>query len=195
MSDIDQVGRSVVRIPVAGPAPNNVLVYVRAQFPPGSRPLTGRIVREQLLTVTLYQIAGFDQSLAHEYARTTKISVTGWLNLVRSLGPQEITFAIDEVWGGLTPDGHVEITANIASQATDFQTVHDYGLSAYILTREPEYDYSKPPIEWSSAKVKAASDPSLSYKAGIGVHPPGRDDALVMASPFTDPKAIRHRDS
>ena len=182
MSDLNEFARSVVRIPVAGPAPNNTLVYVRAQFPSTTRGITGRIIREQLFTVTLYQIVGFDQSRAHEYMNNTRISVTGWLNLARTVGPQEFLFAIDEIWGGLTPDGHVSITANIASQATDFYTVHDYWLSAYILTQEPEHDFSRPPIDWSAMKTQSLIDRSVSHKKRVM----DKDEAIITDSPFSD---------
>jgi hypothetical protein len=194
MSDINEFARSVVRIPVAGPAPNNTLVYVRAQFPPSSTPITTSTFEPlQLFTVTLYQIAGFDQSRAHEYVKNTQISVTGWLNLGRTVGDQEIGFAIDRVWGSLTDDGHVAITADTAAQASDYATVHDFWLSAYILTQEPEQDFSRPPIDWTRLVSKSFTDRSFLHAAGVVRRPLGKDEALVT-SPFSGSQVIRDCD-
>ena len=196
MPDVTEFARSVIRVPVAGPAPNNTLIYVRAQFPPSSEPSTGRWDPKQLFTVTLYQIAGFDQSRLHEYAANTKISVTGWLNMAKTVGDQEIGFAIDEVWGNVTDDGHIAITANTSSKASDYETVHDFWLSAYILAEEPEHDFSRPPIDWSAIRGRATSNPAQSYSAttGIAHRPLGKDEAKIEPSPFADPHAIRHCD-
>jgi hypothetical protein len=151
----EDFARSVVRIPVAGPAPNNTLVYVRAQFPSNARPVTENFDRYPQFTVTLYQIAGFDQSRYHDYVQNTKISVSGWLNYVNSIGEQKFGFAVDELWGSVTDDGHIAISGNLAQQGNDFATVHDFWLSAYVLTQEPEQDFTRPPIDWSSVRKQA----------------------------------------
>ncbi|MDT5312397.1 MAG: hypothetical protein QOE74_1417 [Mycobacterium sp.] len=151
----EDFARSVVRIPVAGPAPNNTLVYIRAQFPSNARPITGSIDRYTLFTVTPYQIAGFDQARYHEYVEHTRVSVSGWLNYVNSIGPQKVTFAVDELWGGVTEDGHIAIKGHVAGSADEFKTINDFWLSAYVLTQEPEQDFSRPPVDWSAVRAQA----------------------------------------
>ena len=154
MSDLLELSRSVVRIPVSGPAPNNTLVYVRAQFPPHSTPADGGFTPYTVTTDTLYQIAGFDQSRAHEYATNTRISVAGWLNLAHSVGDQQVGFALDEVSGFITADGHIAFSAVVALQGDWFEIRCDFWISAYILTQEPQPDFSRPLIDWSTVMAQ-----------------------------------------
>lgn len=137
-----------------------MLVFVRAQFPPRSTPVSGSWSRYTIVTTTLYQIAGFDQSRADEYARNTRISVAGWLNLAHTAGDQQIGFAIDEISGSVTADGHIAVTARLGTLADSFETRCDFWLSAYVLTQEPQIDFSRPPIDWSTVTAQQIDDHS-----------------------------------
>jgi len=190
MDDLNELARSVVRIPVAGPAPNNTLVYVRAQFPPASDPTTDHVDHKDLFTVTLYRIEGFDQTRADEYLRNTKISVTGFLNFARSVGDQHFVFAIDDVRGTITADGHIAIIASTGSLAEDFEITYDFWLSAYILTQEPQHDFTRPPIHWPPMGDSVQLHSPYSRQAGLTRRPVGKDDIRIAPSPFleTPPK-------
>jgi hypothetical protein len=148
--------RSVIRIPVAGPPPNNVLVFVRASaLPENATPYALRewfegiddetnVVRRRFTFSTLYKIDGYAQSKAREYRDNTQVSVTAFLSNLACVNDDSFVSAVDEVEGRIKPeDGSLEITALLAEQDTEELTMR-FTFSAWILTYEPRGEFPVP---------------------------------------------------
>lgn len=145
--DLAEVQHSVVRIPVAGPSPNNTLVFVRGRLTGG--PTTsgdsGDILRSTWFGVTAYRIDGFDQSRAADYLANTRFSVTAFLSFVYSHDDQAFTVAIDEIEGHLDNEGTFYVTGNLASAIDGDELDFNVSYCAYILVQEPQPDFTRPP--------------------------------------------------
>ena len=189
------LSNSVVRIPVAGPAPNNTLVYVRAQFPSHLEVTEGGLARWSIHGLTLYRIDGFSQAHADEYVRDTRISVAAWMNSLKNPTDQPFIIAIDTISASVAADGTIAIDAQIANQGDDFPgLVHDVWVSAYILTKEPQRDFTRPPIRWSRTDMiteGAKRGPNYTEQ-GLGTRRLTADEARRLPSPFSQRRIVDH---
>ena len=158
-----EFARSVIRIPVAGPPPNNMLVFVRAAaLPEYAKPYPlhewfeneddeSHILRRQFTFSTLYRIDGYAQSKAREYHDNTQVSVTAFLSNLASDNDDSFVSAVDEVEGRIRPeDGALEIRASLAEQDTEALTMR-FTFSAWVFTYEPRPEGFPVPHErnWS----------------------------------------------
>jgi hypothetical protein len=145
--DLAEVTLSVVRVPVAGPAPNNTLVFVRGRLSGGAEASgpSGSIVRTNGYGLSAYQIDGFEQARAADYLANTRWSIAGFLVFISSEDDQSFTSAIDSIQGHLSSDGVFYVTFDIASQISGNELDFDISFCAYILVQEPQPDFTRPP--------------------------------------------------
>jgi hypothetical protein len=194
MIDLTEVARNVVRIPVAGPSPNNTLVFVRGNgVQPVPAPAQGadNVSNWTHIGTTVYQIAGFDQTKAQEYLANTKFSVTGFLRFLTQNDDQDFVIGLDAVEGRLSSDGTLYMIATVGVQVENSMEFN-LSFSAYILTKEPQEDFTRPPSPFSPHKTVKLHG-SLT---GVGVHSklaskdsitlePTRGRDAVTVRPFT----------
>lgn len=146
--------RSITKIPVDGPAPNNTLVFIRAWLPvvdadgivaPGGYQTLfdandddSDLLRKRIDFPSLYEIDGFLHAKHDEYVANTKISITAFLSTADIDDEDSFVCAVDQVEAALDRDGKVQVSAWVAEQegsGTDLRTA--YFFCAYILTQEP----------------------------------------------------------
>jgi hypothetical protein len=166
MVDLIELTRSVVRIPVAGPSPNNTLVFVRGTFAGSTKQQANhRIYREKTLGVTAYQIDGFQQSRANDYIANTRWSVTGSIAYLSSDNDQDFVAAVDAIEGHLDSNGTFYVTADVATMIDDNILGLSFSLSCYILTQEPQPDFTRPPRRFVPVGERVKLGPSWSQQA------------------------------
>jgi len=157
--------RSIIKIPVDGPAPNNTLVFIRAWLPVKDRDgvvapggfgtfsegeSDAGLLRTRVDFPSLYAIDGFLHADYPDYRDNTKISITAFLSTI-DLYDDDDSFvgAVDQVEAVIDRDGKVQVSAWVAEQEGS-QLVGDVELSlavffsAYILTKEPRPDIPTP---------------------------------------------------
>jgi hypothetical protein len=145
--------RSIIKMPVDGPAPNNTLVFIRAWLPASGSDgviAPGGITsffegqddtdtsRGRLTLPSLYAIDQFAHANYDSYKANTQISIAAYLAAVDLTDDDTFTAAVDEVTAEIDRDGRVQITATIAEGeggATELTMAIFF--SAYILTYEP----------------------------------------------------------
>jgi len=176
MIDLSEVTRSVVRIPVAGPSPNNTLVFVRGDFAGTTKvQRDGKLYQEVTATATVYRVEGFDQTKAQDYLVNTKFSVTGFLALLTSNDDQQFVAAVDSIEGHLAYDGTFYVIAKVATQISDEILSVSFKLSAYILIQEPQADFTGPSPRRSSSGGLVGLVPSFGSGA-MNVQPISESD-------------------
>lgn len=174
---LDDVVRSVVRVPVAGPSPNNTLAFVCGSMEPWFDN-DDQTARHTLTFETPFRIDGFTQARARFYLDTTHISVSGYLRTIASDGVQPFLTALDAIEGFITDDGRLTVSAALAEQddvAEKFRVVFVY--SAWILTCEPH-----PPTFTAPAPKDWAAEQLQALRGRVGGTPPAADNAKTMTS-------------
>jgi hypothetical protein len=136
MDNLSELPRGVIRIPVAGPKPNNTLVFVRGFIPQPDFTYDTELVRAWLSFDTLFRIDGFLQSKVDEYLANTQISITAYIENLACVNDDTFVCAVDEVEGYITADGALKGRALIAEMDTEELTMGFY-FSAWVLTYEP----------------------------------------------------------
>jgi hypothetical protein len=159
-ADIEDLAyqRSIIKIPVAGPGPNNTLVFIRAWLPvtnygivtPGGyQTFFGEdeddtiVLRKQVFFPSLYAIDGFLHADLRSYQDNTIISITGFLSTMDIDDEDSFVIALDQVEARIDRDGRVQVSAWLAEQEgshTDLTMA--FFFSAYILTYEPQPEFS-----------------------------------------------------
>jgi hypothetical protein len=183
MVDLIELTRSVVRIPVAGPSPNNTLVFVRGTFGSSlSQQANHRIYREKSFGVTAYQIDGFQQSKANDYIANTRWSVTGFIAYISSENDQDFVAAVDSIEGHLQSDGTFYVIADIARMIDDNVLGLSFSLSCYILTQEPQPDFTRPPRRFVLVEERVRLASSWSQQAHA--RPVSKEEEAKLMSPL-----------
>ncbi len=166
-------GRSIIKMPVDGPAPNNTLVFIRAWLPasgsdgeiaPGGitsffsgEDDTG-ISRKRLTFPSLYAIDQFAHANYDSYKANTQISIAAYLAAVDMDDEDTFTAAVDEVTAEIDRDGKVQITALVAEgEGGSTELTMAIFFSAYILTYEPRPEV--PPATHSRQGAKSRHRP------------------------------------
>ena len=145
--------RSIIKMPVDGPAPNNTLVFIRAWLPmtgsdnviaPGGigSLFAGEddtdIARKRLTFPSLYAIDQFAHANYESYKANTQISIAAYLAAVDLDDDDTFTAAVDEVTAEIDRDGKVQITVSVAEgEGGETELTMAIFFSAYILTFEP----------------------------------------------------------
>lgn len=173
--DLLEVTRSVVRIPVAGPSPNNTLVFVRGRLSGGTTTSGsgGSLLHGNGYGLSAYQIDGFEQSRAADYLANTRWSVTGFLDFISSEDDQSFTAAIDSIEGHLGSDGTFYVTFDVASQISGDELDFGFSFCAYLLVEEPQPDFTRPPRRGPRITERVRLESWLSI----------RDRGLIRAAP------------
>lgn len=110
---------SVIRIPVAGPAPYNTLVVVRGFAPlgpPWKSPGGSKIVRFHFLVRSNFVLqGGGDQRISPVYMHSTAAALSDiWCST-----DSAFTYAVDNVDGKFAEDGRWMIVLDTAAQGSD----------------------------------------------------------------------------
>lgn len=145
--------RSIIKMPVDGPTPNNTLVFIRAWMPASGSDgviAPGGITsfseaqddtdapRGRLTLPSLYAIDQFAHANYDSYKANTQISIAAYLAAVDLTDEDSFTAAVDEVTAEIDRDGRVQITATIAEgEGGGSELTMAIFFSAYILTYEP----------------------------------------------------------
>ncbi|MDQ1638372.1 MAG: hypothetical protein QOF62_1711 [Pyrinomonadaceae bacterium] len=147
--NLNELPRSVIRIPVAGPKPNNTLVFVRG-FIAQPSVVDDDLARTWVTFDTLFRIDGFLQRKADEYLQNTRISMTAYTENLAQVDDGAFVGAVDEVEGYLTNDGALKGKALIADMDTKVELTLGFYFSAWVLTYEPRAaEFPKPdPRKW-----------------------------------------------
>jgi hypothetical protein len=148
-------GRPIVRIPVAGPAPNNTLIFVAGWLPqaddsgriaPGGSTSFASVFAEDTHLLQsaaapfdLYQIDGFLREKSAEYVAHTKVSATAFLSTIDLTDETGYLCAVDQLDISLDPAaGRIQASARVAElDSNGTEITFAIFVSAWILTFEP----------------------------------------------------------
>jgi hypothetical protein len=190
--DLAEVTRSVVRIPVAGPAPNNTLVFVRGRLSGGTTTSgSGGLLHGTGYGLSAYQIDGFEQAHAADYLANTRWSVTGFLDFISSEDDQSFTAAIDTIQGHLSNDGAFYVTFDVASQISGPDLYFGFSFCAYLLVQEPQPDFTRPPRRGPSIKDRIKLETWTSIR-DRGLIRAIREDKAHPISPTDRRRVVDH---
>ena len=158
---------SMIRTPVAGPAPANTLVYLSgiADGLRGSAPL-GTWTRMDVKFRTQFRLDGYQQKHHERHEQNTIVSATAMLRLLNTTTDLSFTFAADAIEPFLDPDGTLGFTIAYAHYVDDeavfgpsVSSVFSAAVSAYVLCYEPETE--PPPAGWQTGRwVQAVEVPA-----------------------------------
>jgi hypothetical protein len=168
VADLTELAHSVIRIPVAGPKPNNTLAFVRGAFVfPEWHGEDTEIVRRHVNFETPFRIDGFLQSNGDFYKVNTKISIAAYIVNLAATDDGDFVCAVDEIEGSLTDDGRLQVKAWIAeSDEVDVELTFQFNYSAWVLTYEPR-----------AAEFPVPHERKWSFEQAVGIHDrvsPGR---------------------
>jgi hypothetical protein len=173
------VSTRIIRLPAAGPAPANTLVYLECDWAgaliSGAKP--GKLHRVQTRFKTEFQIAGYDQSKHDWYLENTLVSATAMLTWVQADTDETFTFAIDRLDPVLGLDGFLSFVSESATQGASGST-SDGRCTAYVLCYEPRAE--RPPSGTQRGRWAHIIARPLRGRGG----PLGREDLR----PFLQPK-------
>jgi hypothetical protein len=135
----------VVRITVAGPAPFNTLVIVRAVVPviPHNHPADGHIRRNTIILATEFSLVGHDPRTGKPAARH---STTACLQMIQADDDTAFLAAVDTVTGDFDEQGRWIITAQVADSADDVIYGAQAYASSWVLCYEPPIETHNHPV-------------------------------------------------
>lgn len=160
---------SVVRIPVAGPAPYNTLVYFRwqASVPGLYRAANGHTYHDSRTYQTRLVIANYDPNDPDR--STIRHTSTGYLSMMQITPEAEVfaddntdfTAAIEMVVGDALIDetGRVSITVDTSSRMFQVFSALTANVSTWALIYEPRKQVGAKPIWQEAIKLHPAAPP------------------------------------
>jgi hypothetical protein len=192
--DLAEVTLSVVRVPVAGPSPNNTLVFVRGRLSGGTTASGpgGSLLQSSGYGLSAYQIDGFEQARAPDYLANTRWSVVGFLDFISSEDDQSFTAAIDSIQGHLSSDGAFYVTFDLASQISGDELDFGFTFCAYILVQEPQPDFTRPPRRGPSISDRVKLEKWSTIRERGLIRAISKEKAVGLVSPADQRRVVDH---
>jgi hypothetical protein len=192
--DLAEVTLSVVRVPVAGPSPNNTLVFVRGRLSGGTTTSGpgGSLLQSNGYGLSAYQIDGFEQARASDYLANTRWSVVGFLDFISSEDDQSFTSAIDSIQGHLSSDGAFYVTFDLASQISGDELDFGFSFCAYILVQEPQPDFTRPPRRGPNISDRVKLEKWSTLRERGLIRAISKEKAVGLVSPADQRRVVDH---